>query len=63
MIVLHNPKHNRFIRVMGDVVDARGGKWNDEDHESSECFTLVDDGHGEFGLYSATQTLFVRMVE
>ena len=26
VIVLHNPKQNRFIRVLGDVVDARGGK-------------------------------------
>jgi len=56
VIVLHNPKLNQFIRVMGDVVDARGGKWNIEDHKSSECFRLVDGGHGEFGLHRCIAT-------
>jgi hypothetical protein len=66
VIALHSPTHNRFIRMMGDHVDAWGGTMDLDDlpeEWDSERFTLVDAGNGEFALHSATHKRFVRMVD
>ena len=66
VIALHNAKHNRFIRMMGEAVDSKGGPKDLHDLPAewgSERFTLVNAGNGEFALHSAVHNRFVRMVE
>jgi len=61
---LHSRTFNRFVRVMGDRVDARAGvkgvselprEWG------SEMFTFVDAGDGLVALHSKVHNRFVRM--
>ena len=65
VVALHNGEHNRFIRMMGKNVDARGGTMNLEDLPAqwhSERFTVVDAGSGQFAFHSAPHGRFMRMV-
>ena len=64
VIALHCPSHNRFIRMMGDNVDARGGLMDFEQLPldwDSERLTVVDAGGGEIALFSCYHNRFVRM--
>ncbi|KAG1658663.1 hypothetical protein FOA52_007869 [Chlamydomonas sp. UWO 241] len=63
-IALHSASLNRFVRVLGDRVDARGGvrDANDlPDDWDSERLTVVDAGHGMVALHSRPHGRFLRI--
>lgn len=65
VVALHNPTSNRFIRMMGESIDARGGQMGLEDiprEWKSERFTVVDAGNGEYALHSEIHNRFVRVM-
>ena len=65
-IALYSPRHRRFLRVMGENVDAMGGVIDSSDDLppswDSERLTIVDAGEGEIALHSAAHNRFVRLV-
>ena len=63
-IALWSPMHERFVRVDGNEVNAKGGvkgvdklPW----HWTKERFTAVDVGDGELGLHSEAGGCFLVM--
>ena len=63
-IALHSATHNRFVRLIGSEVDARGGtrcvdqlpvEWD------SERFTVVASGDCTIALHSKSHNRFLRM--
>ena len=66
VVALHNSKHNRFVRMIDETVDGKGGPMNREHLPAawrSERFTVVDAGCGEFAFHSEVQGRFIRMID
>ena len=64
-IALYSPRHRRFLRVMGEDLDAKGGEVGLHDLPESwdsERLTIVDAGEGQIALHSATHNRFVRLI-
>jgi len=65
-IALHCAAHNRFLRVIGDNVDAHGGPMNitdlpPESEWPSERFTIVDAGNGMYAIHNSHHNRFIRV--
>ena len=63
-VAFHCSEHNRFMRLLGHDVDARGGEKNADQlppNWSSERFTLINAGSGLVALHNHTHNRFIRM--
>ena len=63
-LAFHCLRHNRFMRLHGHDVDAKGGEQmanNLPDNWSSERFTLIGAGGGLIALHNCTHNRFIRM--
>jgi hypothetical protein len=62
-VALYSPSQHRYIRMVGEIVDAGDGSKKDWDTplDPSECFLVVDAGNSEVALYNCQHRRFIRL--